>query len=617
VSALLLAAAVSALVATAVLAASALRLEGTSFLLGIYLGAWAEIVVLAEALSLVDGVGRAGYAAGEAVLLAVALAAWYLRGRPRPPRVHVPSPRTAPLVAVLALAVGAALAYEAFLAVATPPNNYDALTYHLTRAVAWLQQGHIGYFDAATERANAFPPNAELGILYTLVFLGRDTLAALPQLGAELALLVAVYGIARRLRFAPPAALFAALLTATLSEVALEATTAQNDLVVASFVAVSAYFVFGGGHTDLALAGAAAGLAVGTKLTGLLALPALLVLAVAVLPRRRLASLAAWSAAGFAVLGSFWYVENALRASHPFGVVPEAAPYRAHVTAGGAASTAARVYWRFVDFSGLRVPPAAADAVAANGKALFAAARIPPNPAGTTATRFDFAPNTGAAEDTSYFGPLGLLLVLPLAGGFLVASVLRRTSQARGLLALALPLFTIALAATTSYSMYLGRFMIVPVALTMPLAAWVYERLRAVAVALAVVGVATLAGVHLHNMTKPVGVDGTTPIWAMSRAEAEGLDGQPLAAALPALDRQVPADASLGVVFGSNDPTYPLYGPRLNRRLIVLHGATPLQDAARRGLRWVVVADASRLDVPDGWNGEPLRNGWLLLGRAR
>src|SRR5204863_444910 len=83
-------------------------------------------------------------------------------GRPRPPRMPVPRPRSAPLLALFALAVSAAIAYQLFLAVATTPNNYDALTYHLTRAVAWLHQGHIGYFDAAAGRANGFPPNAEI-----------------------------------------------------------------------------------------------------------------------------------------------------------------------------------------------------------------------------------------------------------------------------------------------------------------------------------------------------------------------------------------------------------------------------------------------------------------------
>ena len=156
-------------------------------------------MLLTEVLSLIDSVGRPGYVLGEAVLLAISAAVWRWRGTPWPPLLRPRLPRANllrahPELALLTAVVLGAVVYQAFLVVATPPNNYDSLTYHLTRAVAWLQQGHVGYFDAATARANAFPANAEIGILYTLALLGRDTLAALPQLLAELAVLVSVHG---------------------------------------------------------------------------------------------------------------------------------------------------------------------------------------------------------------------------------------------------------------------------------------------------------------------------------------------------------------------------------------------------------------------------------------
>src|SRR5581483_3185660 len=123
--------------------------------------------------------------------------------------------------------------------------NWDALTYHLSRAAAWHQNGSLGFFPAHTPRENFLPANAEIQILYTMVFTHGDRLAALPQLAAQLALLVAIFGIARRLGFARANAAFASLLFATLSEVVLEATTAQNDLVVTAYVLVAAYFLLG------------------------------------------------------------------------------------------------------------------------------------------------------------------------------------------------------------------------------------------------------------------------------------------------------------------------------------------------------------------------------------
>ena len=608
-----------ALGATAFLGAAALRLGGASFVIGAYLIGWACVVGLGELLSLLDLVSRTGYVVGDALLLLACVSLWHVRGRPLP---QLRSPRLGalrahPQVAVLGATVLVAVGYQAFLVVATPPNNYDSLTYHLPRVVAWLQQGHVGYFDAATARANAFPGNAELGILYTVALLGRDTLAALPQLLAELAVLVCVYGTGRRLGFGRPSAVFAALLTATLSQFALQSVTTQNDLVVASFIAAAIYFVLGSDRRELPLAALAAALAVGTKLTGLLALPLIIAAVLLLLPRRRVAELAAWGVVAFAGFGAFWYVQNTVQTRHPLGVVAEADSYRPHRTAGGTVSTAARVSWRFVDFTGLNPPDGLLLGLARTGTNAFAAAHIAQNPPGATATSFSISPSTLASEDSSYFSVLGFLLLVPLSIGFAVAWLCRRASPARGIVAAALPLFILMIALTQSYNAWLGRFMLIPVAVAMPLTACLYERrLRLLTLLAAVAGVATLVGTHAHNIAKPVGLYGGPAVWAMPRHEAASLAVGSLRLALPLVDRTVPPDAELGVVLGSNDPSYLLYGPALRRRLVALPAPSAVREATARGIRWIAVSPDGGAVVPaPGWRVQVVRGGWQLHTR--
>ena len=132
--------------------------------------------------------------------------------------------------------IGALLAYELVLAVTVPPNNWDSLTYHLARAAAWKQHG--GYFwipNAPTDRLNEFQPVAEQELLFLFAATGTAALLAMPQFFAGVVILVAVYGASRRLGFAVWRSVCGACLLATFSLVALEATTAQNDLVAASF----------------------------------------------------------------------------------------------------------------------------------------------------------------------------------------------------------------------------------------------------------------------------------------------------------------------------------------------------------------------------------------------
>src|SRR5262249_32018027 len=154
------------------------------------------------------------------------------------------------------------------------------MTYHLARAAWWLQRGGFHYVSQAhTQRENAYQPNSELEILWSFALLHRDTVTALPQWLAGLAGMASVYGVARRAGSAPAASAFAALLTGTLPQVALQSVTTQNDLLAASFLAASACLVLERTRTGTALAALALGLALGTKLTSAFALPLLLALA--------------------------------------------------------------------------------------------------------------------------------------------------------------------------------------------------------------------------------------------------------------------------------------------------------------------------------------------------
>jgi len=590
VTTLLFIVALAGVVAAAVLGAAALRVASpVAALLAVYLIACAEIVLLSEALSLVHGVSRAGYAAGEALALAGAVAVWHLRGRPRLalPRTSVAALRRHPILLVVGAVVATAVAYEAFLILATPPNNWDSMSYHLSRAAYWLQHGGIAYVPHAhTQRQNAFLPNSELQILYTLTWLRGDGAAALPQLAAEGALLLAVAGIARRFGFSRPAAVFAALLTATLAEVALQATTTQNDLTVAALVAAAVYFLLGGTERELAFAAIAIALGVGTKPTVIFAMPALLGIAALRLPAgAALARTAAYAVISFALFGASGYVLNVVETGNVLGDQAAVAGLRPKVTFDGTVSTSARILYRFVDLPGPPRVRAWTGPIERTGEAAFDATGIPPNPPEATGVAFSFRVNTRSDPDLSYFGPLGVLVVLPLAFVFMWTWW---RSPERATVAVALAVTILQVALTYRYNDFLGRFMLVPVGLVMPLAAWLYSR-RVLAAAAAAVGMATLALAHVYDVAKPTGAGGTTPVWKLSRAEVEGVTRPGMPEVLTAIDREIPQHARVGVILGEDDWDYPLYGRRLERRLIPLPRVGSLEEAERRGLRWVVV----------------------------
>ena len=237
----------------------------------------------------------------------------------RPARAALRQIARDPATLCFALLVIAALAYELALGLTVPANDYDGLTYHLAKAAAWAQHG--GYFwipNAPDDRINEFQPIAEQQILFYFAAVGKGLLFALPQYLAEIAVLGAVYGTARRLGYEVRAAAGAASLLATFGLVALEATTAQNDLVAASFPIAAAYLFLGESRVEHALGGVAVAIALGVKLTTALTIPVLLLLVI-LRGRRATVTALAGTIAGFVTLAMWGFVLNLVHTGHVLG----------------------------------------------------------------------------------------------------------------------------------------------------------------------------------------------------------------------------------------------------------------------------------------------------------
>lgn len=614
-------------VVTAGLAALTLGARSTTWLLlAVYVLGVGEVLLLTQLLSLGHLVYGQSYLLAEAVLLGAAAWLWTRAGRPRPALPRPAWLRAEPLLLLLLAVVVVGVLYEGFIVLTTPPNNWDSMAYHLPRAAEWFQRHAVQYIpDANTERMNAFQPNAEMLILYTFALAHNDVLVELPQWLAQLAVLVAVYGIARRTGIRAPAALFAALLTATLTEFALESVTTQNDLVVASLAAAGAYFALGGRRADWALAGLALGAALGTKLTVSLALPPLALVLLAAGGWPRLVRVGAATALGFVAVGLYGFGLNLVETGKPLGDAPENTALQPHRTLAGTASTVARVTFNLVDLSGFSPNHERISRISSAGRWTFARLHIPDNPPESTLTGFQFVVNTASEEDNSYFGPLGFLLLLPLSVVVPILWLRRRVTAAQAALAAALPIYVVGIALAYRYNAWIGRFMLTPGALAMPTAALIW-RFRLFAWGAAVIGAATLYVAHAHNDTKPAGKNGTVPVWRLNRGEAIAVRLPSMRKTLVGVDDVVPAHARILAVVGENDFIYALYGPHLTRRVLTVDpgelGFHPWRDLLRRadelGARWIIEDGKVPVEKSKRWQVVSFYddNGWYLLKRV-
>ncbi len=660
---------IGAAVATALFAALALRLPSlVSTLLSAYLAYVGNLGLVTLALSPFHEVTQAGLAVAEGLLLAAAIAAWSARGRPGPPlRALRPALREAvsdPVTVLFLLAVAVLLGYEAVLA-STPPNNMDSLTYHLARAAAWTQHGGIYWIANAPEvELNAYQPFAELQDFFLMVATGGGRLYALPQYLSELAILVSIYGSARRLGYAVRPSTCAAALAATFSVLALEAVTGQNDLFAASFPAVAACLLLGAVPAEAALAGASVALGIGTKLTTGLVTPILAWLALA-RGRRTFFTALFGGLVGLVTIGMWGYVLNVVHTGHIFGAGTGSVQDRAnpayprsvanafylayglmdtsvlsyHVIhwlalLGAVLAVVALLWWlrrghrrdAVEEGAGIALPFLApllvvggAALVAWGARAWGFPIRGPGGLLGPLDANLNETYTRIANEDYSAYGPVGIVALLAAAILAAVAYVRGRADMRHLSLAFALPVFLVLVSAGSVWVPFLIRYFLLPAVLTAPLMALLLRR-RAVAAAWLAVAALAIGFTFAKSQPKPF----TSPYgyghpWDYSAEEAlsENSDGS-WADALRAYGADVPPDACVGVSISANEPTYLLFGPHFEHRLVFLGPQDPLSAARSYALSYVVVSRLApeavvRQFQDAGWTTRPLGASWSLL----
>jgi hypothetical protein len=627
----------------------------TAFLVGAFVVAHAELLLVALGLSLVRGFTPAAVLGALAglCLLSVLLSRGFRSGIDW--RAALRPLWGDPLLVVLAIVAGLGFAYSAAMGIWVPQVEDDVLTFHLVRAPLWWQHGGITYLHGIFDlRNNSYPPGGELGSLTTMTLAGSDYFVALDQLLAALLLAIGAAGISRRFGFSARQALFGGLLVLTLPLIALQAGTAMSDLVVAAFLLAAAFFLIDGGRWSPWLAGVATALAVDVKLTAPIAVPFLLGLAwfarPAALRNARLVAVVVGS-----VAGAFWYAVN-LAETHTWDghVSEEFSVDRGLVPV---AARTMRIAILFIDLSGAngrdrRLYGIAALVVLVVTAVLFLRVRTRRTlVAGGVAAVVAAVPLallpfehrlirayfkfwdlvghrdlgnldsgrdiTKSASNFSWYGPLGSVLLVA-AAVLVIREVRHRRLDRMALVSIIAPAYwLVAVAVLLFYQDWMGRFFAFPIVLAA--ATWgIVLRWRPVAWGVVAIAGTTLFLSLANDAKRPSGLqllEGGKPrsIWNTPRWTGVALRDD-YDAPIRYLDQQIPDSADVGLAITPSEPVYPFFGRGLDRHVRFVYE----QDHdAPKGVNWVFI----RPDHPSSLCAEAwsvalrTKDGWRIMHR--
>jgi len=201
------------------------------------------------------------------------------------------------------------------IALIAPPNTYDAMTYHMSRVMHWIQNHSVIYYPTHIPRQLYYPSFPEYVILHFQLLSGGDHWANFVQWLAMCGSLVGVSLIAQELGVGRMGQILSVLIAVTIPMGVLQATSTQTDYVETLWLCVFIYFFLSWrktlGWRDIFWAGTSLGLAIDTKgLALIFAIPFLFWMIIEALrpinPRKFLMIGVALCLAGLMYSGSFY-----------------------------------------------------------------------------------------------------------------------------------------------------------------------------------------------------------------------------------------------------------------------------------------------------------------------
>ena len=248
---------------------------------------WGNIVLLCLLLSQIGKLGDEAWFFRGSLLLGLSTLglAWRLIPSIPAPSTQVESSgdkRSTLLIVAVSGTLGLMLLANLRMAAAYPPNNYDSLCYHLPRVMYYLGHNSLAHFETADIRQVYFPFNFNLLQLACFIYSPPPQVINFLNVIVWVITGLGVYRVSRLCGNSFNSSLAAAWLALTATGVLAQATSTTLDLPTVAALLASLTFALRWRQSprtaDAILAGLAAGLAAGTKLTVVFFGPAVVLL---------------------------------------------------------------------------------------------------------------------------------------------------------------------------------------------------------------------------------------------------------------------------------------------------------------------------------------------------
>ncbi len=153
----------------------------------------------------------------------------------------------------------------------SPPNNFDSMTYHMSRVVHWIQDKSVDFYPTHIDRQLHQNPWAEYAVAHFQILQGSDRFANLVQWFSMVGATLGVSLLAKKLGADVRGQVLSSVVSVTIPMGILQGSSSQNDYVVSFWLVCLTYFAFllreNGKFINSFAVGVSLGLAILTKAT--------------------------------------------------------------------------------------------------------------------------------------------------------------------------------------------------------------------------------------------------------------------------------------------------------------------------------------------------------------
>lgn len=334
--------------------------------------AFAQVVFTIEFLSLFKAISPSGILIINALLLITSILFWNTKNKPLyKPQLKefalnsLKAFKKDKILAVIFLGFVVFVFVSVFLCTISPIMSYDALSYHLNRAVVWAFQGSLSHFDIGDDRNIYMAINSEILYTWLLTFFPKNAFIGFFSFAGYILAACSLYSFLEICGFCMRKRLWSLFLFSSLSGVITEASGSETNLIIGALTLTCLNLFFLGVKKDkltpIYFSSLAISLALGTKSSAFFTIPALAIIFTYLLLKYQkgkfwyyCAYFFGFSALNILAFSAYNYIQNFIAFGNPMG--PEGAINHHKMKGGlkGFISGSIRHMLMLLDFTGFR-----------------------------------------------------------------------------------------------------------------------------------------------------------------------------------------------------------------------------------------------------------------------